>query len=233
MQPDAARYTDRKEAGRRLAQSLLTFKRRPDVVILATSPAGALVADGVAEVLEVPVDIFLMRKVGIPGYEGITMGTVARGAYLPDENVLRDAAISPSSFFEAAKVEEENLNRMEAFYRGGRPPSTLTGATAIVVDEAATSLPDVLTSISALHRHGVGDIVVAMPLATARVQEELAEAVTHIVCPQTIEPENRLEEWYLDSTVVDDESVRAALHRAAERLTGERHTDVILKHPTS
>lgn len=231
MEPNRPYYSDRNEAGRRVAQALLDFKGRRDVVVVAISPAGALVADGLAEVLELPIDIFLTRRVGIPGYEDVSMGTVSRGAYLPDQKALGSAAISLSSFVEAATIEEENVNRIEADYRGGRQASTLTGSTVIVVDEGATDAKDILTSTSALRRHGVGDIVVAIPLATKDVQEKLAERVHHVVCPQTIDPGKHFEDWYLDATEVDDESVRAALHRAAERTTGERHTDLILKHP--
>lgn len=212
-------YTDRREAGRKLAQSLLRFQRRADVVVLAVSPGGVLVGDGIAGVLGVPLDVFFIRKVGVPGYEGLSMGSVARAAYLPDQRVLTNAGISLRAFVESAKAEQETLDRLEAFYEGGRPAQVITGRTVILVDEGIADESDVPHAIEALHRHGAGSIVLAAPVATAAAQKKLTTpSVAEVVCSYTIDAATSLEGWYLDSTPVDDDTIRATLLQAAERL---------------
>ncbi len=145
-----------RERGRRLAQSLLVYKGRRDAVIVATTPASFRVAEGVADVLRLPFDIFLVRT--------IAGGAVARGAYVPNTKALEAAGISLIAFVGAAKAEEQSIAELEASYRNGRTVARLTGNSIIVVDDGTSSPQDLLAAIVALRRHGINDIVVVTPL---------------------------------------------------------------------
>lgn len=226
MQPFTSPYTDRREAGRLLAQSLLKYKDDPNVLVLGVSRGGAIVGAGIAEVLEVPLDIFCVRAVGIPGYEEVRMGNVARGVYLPYRNVIDHAGLSLQSFWIAAAAELETLAQQEAFYRDNRPARPIAGRTVILVDEGLTSESAVPVAVEALHRHGAGAVIVAVPVTTPEAQRQIAEQVNLFVCPHAIDVTSGLETWYADASEVDDESVREALQQAAERIETERHQEV-------
>lgn len=108
----------------------------PGVLVLSISPGGVLVADAVAEALEAPLDIFCIRRVGVPGFEGVSMGTIARGACLPKQDVIAHAGMSMQSFLSAASAEQDELERLETFYRNGKPAPNLAGRTIIVRSSA-------------------------------------------------------------------------------------------------
>jgi predicted phosphoribosyltransferase len=156
------------DAGRSLAQSLLPYKARRDVIVVATTPASLSIAQGTAEVLEVPFDIFLVRAITVPGYEGVVAGAVARGAYVPHAKAVRDASISLIAFVDAAKAQEQRIERLEASYRTGPRPLTLTSATIILVDDGNSSPEDLLTAITALRRHGINEVLVVAPVERQR-----------------------------------------------------------------
>lgn len=222
MERFKAPYQDRREAGRELGQRLLAYKSRPDVIVLSVSPPGILVADGIAEALEVPLDVFCIRTVGVPGYEGVSMGTVARATCLPKVDVIEHAGLSLQSFLATAAAEQEELDRLEAFYRNGRAALNLAGRTVIVVDEGLTDESGLPEAIEALHRHGVAEIVIAVPVTTADLREKLSKQADEFVSSHTIDTEGGLEIWYEDAAEVDEETVRATLAQAVERLATER-----------
>jgi len=222
LQPFRTPYQDRREAGRELAQRLLQYKGRPDVVVLSVSRGGALIADAIAEVLEAPLDMFCIRTVGVPGYEGITMGTVARAAYLPDKAVIEHAGISMQTFLAAASAEQQELDRHEAFYRSGRPAQKITGRTVILVDEGLTNESHIPAAVEALHRHGAGGVVVAVPVTTPEARDKLSKQAHEVVSSHMIDAITGLEVWYEDASDVDDETVRVTLEHAAERCAANR-----------
>ena len=145
-----------RDAGLRLARSLLGYKGRRDVVIVATTPASLPIAEGVADVLRLPWDIFLVRTVA--------GGAVARGAYVPNAKALSAAGMSLIAFVEAANAEEQHIAELEASYRGDRSPARLTGTSVILVDDGASSVEDLVSAMTAIRRHGVNDIIVVSPL---------------------------------------------------------------------
>jgi predicted phosphoribosyltransferase len=145
-----------REAGRRLAQALLRYKGRRDAVIVATTRESLPIAQGVADVLRVPFDIFLVRT--------ITGGAVARGAWVPNTKALAAAGMSLIGFVEAARAEEQRIVELEASYRGASAAARLTSANILLVDDGASSPEDLLSAITALRRHGVGEIIVVTPL---------------------------------------------------------------------
>jgi putative phosphoribosyl transferase len=231
--PFTTPYADRREAGRHLAQSLSMYRSRPDAVVLAVSRSGVPIADGIAESLELPLDVFTVHRVGVPGVETVGMGFVARATYLPDQKVLANAGISLSAFAETAKRAQEKLDALETFYRNGRPAQTIAGRTVILVDEAATEESPLAAAVEALHRHGVGEVIVAVPAATETARERLEKSVARFVCANTLDAETQLESWYLDASEPDDETVRMTLEHARGRLAPEKHSDIILKQSVS
>lgn len=226
--PFTAPYADRREAGRHLAQSLLTYRRRPEAIVLAVSRSGVLVADGIADALELPLDVFTIRKIGVPGFETIGMGFVGRSTYLPDQRALASSGISLALFTETAKAVQEQLDKLEAFYRNGRPAPAIAGRTVILVDDAVTDESQLAAAIEALHRHGVAEVILAIPAATPTAADRLRKSVADFVCANALDDETRLESWYLDASEIDDETVRATLEHARGRLA-PGHSEIILK----
>jgi len=155
-------------AGRSLAQSLLAYRGRRDVAIVAISAASLSIAQGVADVLNVPFDIFLVRAVRVPGHHIAIAGAVARGAYVPNGKTMRDRSISLMAFVDAAKAEEDAIVELEASYRSGRGPVALTGVTVILVDDGASSADDLVTAITALRRHWINEVLVVAPVERKR-----------------------------------------------------------------
>ena len=149
--------------GHRLAQSLLPYRARRDVVILSIAPQSFAIAEGVAEVLAVPFDIFLVHEIGVPDRENVIAGAVARGAYVPYGKALTSAGISLSAFVDAANIEEERIATLEMHYRGSRAALGLTGTTVILVDDGASSERELLTAMTAIRRHGINGIIVVAP----------------------------------------------------------------------
>lgn len=222
MEPFKAPYQDRREAGRELGQRLLAYKGRPDVIVLSVSRGGILVADAIAEVLEAPLDIFSIRRVGVPGYEGVSMGTVASGAYFPKQDVIAHAGLSMQSFLAAASAEQDELERLDAFYRSGRPFPNLTGRAVIVVDEGLTDESDLPESLEALHHHGVAEIVIAVPVTTRGLREKLSKQAGDFVSLHTLDTAGGLEVWYEDTADVDEKSVCSVLTQAVERSANQQ-----------
>ena len=225
LPPFKTPHQNRREAGRELAQQLLAYKGRPDVLVLSVSREGALVGDGIAEVLHAPLDVFFIRSVGVPGYEGISMGTVARTTYLPKKDVIEHAGISMQSFMTAASAEQEELDRRESFCRSGRPVPNLAGRTVILVDDGLTAESGIPAAVEALHRHGAAEVVVAVPVATPDARDKLKD-VREVVSAHTIDAVSGLEVWYEDASDVDDETVRATLDQAAKRFERSRYQEL-------
>lgn len=151
-------------AGRLLAQSLLAYRNRRDAIIVAITPSSLPIAQGVAAALNVSFDIFLVRKITVPGYADVIAGAVARGAYVPSAKTMRDAGISLMAFVDAAKAAERDIEATEETYRDGRKAASLTGTSVILVDDGASSPDELLTAITAIRRHGITGIIVIAPV---------------------------------------------------------------------
>jgi predicted phosphoribosyltransferase len=209
-------YQNRREAGRELAQRLLGYQGRTDAIVLAVSPESVPVADEVAATLELPLDVFLLRSVAVPGYEGVSMGWVARAAHVVDKAVVDHAGMSMQSFVAAAAGEQRELDRQESYYRNGRPASKITRRTVILVGDGLTKESSLPSAVEALHRLAPAKIVVAIPVAVPVVADKVRKLVDELVFDRTLDAETALEAWY-DEPEVDDETVRLTLRHAAER----------------
>jgi len=215
------RFRDRSEAGRLLAAKLTAYADRPDVVVLALPRGGVPVAYEVARALGAPLDIFLVRKLGIPGHEELAMGAVATGGVrVLNEQVVRALRILDYVIDAVAAKEEQELARRERLYRGDRPPPDVHGRTVILVDDGLATGATMHAAIQALRQQQPAHIVVAVPTASPEACDELREEVDDVVCALTPEPFYAVGLWYEDFSQTTDEEVRDLLARSAkERLS--------------
>jgi erythromycin esterase-like protein/adenine/guanine phosphoribosyltransferase-like PRPP-binding protein len=209
-------FRDRRDAGRALAGLLEHYRGRPDVVVLALPRGGVPVAYEVATALGAPLDVFLVRKLGVPGYEEMAMGAIASGGVVVlNEDVVRGIGIPPELIQQAAEKEGRELLRREQAYREGRPPPDVAGKTVIVVDDGLATGASMRAAIQALRRLRPERIVVAVPAAPESTRQELEALADEVVCATTPSPFFAVGQSYWDFTQVTDEEVRDLLRAAS------------------
>src|SRR5437764_13962553 len=205
---DRLRFADRREAGRRLA-SLLMGHADGDAVVLGLPRGGVPVAYEVARDLRVPLDVFLVRKLGVPGHEELAMGAIASGGVrVLNDDVVAAAGVTPGEIEEIAARELETLGEQERAYRGERAPVAISGRTAIVVDDGLATGATMRAAVTALREGGARRIVIAVPTAPRETCEALRREVDEVVCAQTPDPFMAVGLWYRDFSPVGDEEVR-------------------------
>jgi erythromycin esterase-like protein/predicted phosphoribosyltransferase len=209
-------FRDRRDAGRALAGLLEHYRGRPDVVALALPRGGVPVAYEVATALGAPLDVFLVRKLGVPGYEEMAMGAIASGGVVVlNEDVVRGIGIPPELIQQVAEKEGRELLRREQAYREGRPPPDVAGKTVIVVDDGLATGASMRAAIQALRRLRPERIVVAVPAAPESTCQELEALADEVVCATTPSPFFAVGQSYWDFTQVTDEEVRDLLRAAS------------------
>jgi predicted phosphoribosyltransferase len=207
-------FRNRADAGRVLAGRLEAYANRPDVLVLALPRGGVPVAFEVARALHAPLDLFLVRKLGLPGHEELAMGAIASGGVrVLNEEVVRLLRVPPEVIDLVAADEQQELARREQAYRGDRPPLDVHGRTVILVDDGLATGSTMRAAVAALRRLGPSRIVVAVPVAAAETCAELATEVDDMVCVQTPEPFRAVGLWYQDFSQTTDEEVRALLQQ--------------------
>jgi putative phosphoribosyl transferase len=217
-QTDRVRFRDRSEAGRALARALSHYTRRDDVLVLALPRGGVPVGYEVAKELGAPLDVFLVRKLGVPGHEELAMGAIASGGVLVlDESVVRWLGINEGQIQETLARELDELRRREAAYRDGRPLPDLTGKTAILVDDGLATGASMQAAARAVRRHEPARIVIAVPVASRATCDRFREEVDEVVCAETPEPFYAVGNWYEDFSQTSDEEVRELLALNAAR----------------
>ena len=210
-------YRDRTEAGRRLAAQLTDYANRPDVLVLALPRGGVPVAYEVAKALRAPLDIFLVRKLGVPGHEELAMGAIATGGVrVLNEDVMRYISISDAAIDAVAAKEQRELERREQLYRGDRPAPDVKGQTVILVDDGLATGSTMRAAAAALRQQQPARIVVAVPVSAVQTCDEYRMGVDEIVCAVTPEPFHAVGMWYEDFSQTTDEEVRELLARAAD-----------------
>jgi predicted phosphoribosyltransferase len=210
-------FRDRRHAGRVLAERLAHLAGRPDLLVLALPRGGVPVAYEVAAALGAPLDVFLVRKLGVPGHEELAMGAVAAGGVrILNEPLLRELRVAPAALEEVTAAEQQELARRERLYRAGRPPLDVRGRTVILVDDGLATGASMQAAIEALRRLGPARVVVAVPTAAADTCALLAPEVDEIVCAVTPEPFYAVGLWYADFSQTDDDEVRELLAAAAD-----------------
>lgn len=207
-------FRDRREAGRRLAERLTAYANRPDVLMLALPRGGVPVAYEVARALGAPLDVFVVRKLGVPGYEELAMGAVATGGVCVLSHQLIERLGIPEQMIDAvAARERQELARREHLYRGGRPPPDVRGRTVILVDDGLATGATMHAAIEALRQQNPARIVVAVPVASPDTCEEMETKADDVICAMTPEPFHAVGRWYQDFLQTTDEEVRELLAR--------------------
>ena len=214
-------FRDRTEAGRLLAAKLTAYANRPDVIVLALPRGGVPVAYEVARALNAPLDVFLVRKLGVPGYEELAMGAIATGGVrVLNDQLVGGLRIPDYIVDEVAASEQQELTRRERLYRGDRPAPDVRGRTVILVDDGLATGATMLAAVKALRQQQPARIVVAVPTASPETCEQLRAEVDDIICAITPEPFHAVGLWYEDFSQTKDEEVRDLLARS-EQVTRE------------
>jgi putative phosphoribosyl transferase len=208
-------FRDRYDAGEILAERLREFAGRPDVVVLALPRGGVPVGYVVARELSVPLDVFVVRKLGTPGQPELAMGAIAPGGVrVLNRDVVDSFAIPDWAIEQATRQEEEELQRRERQYRGNRSPLEVHGKTVILVDDGLATGSTMRAAAAALRKAGAARIVVAVPVASRATCDQLREEGNDVVCATTPEPFFAVGQWYKDFDQTSDEEVRDLLDRA-------------------
>lgn len=213
-------FANRREAGRALARRLSAYAGREDVLVLGLPRGGVPVAYEISEALDVPLDVFLARKLGVPGQEELAMGAIASGG-LPifDAGMIVRFGLSEAEIQAVVRKEQRELARRERAYRGDRPPREIRGRTVLLVDDGLATGFSMRAAVEALRPLSPAQIVIAVPVAprpTARAFRELAD---EFVCLATPEPFHAVGEFYRDFSPTEDLEVLELLARRSLEVT--------------
>lgn len=214
-------FQDRTDAGKQLAQKLGEYSGRGNVVVLALPRGGVPVAYEVAQALAAPLDVFLVRKLGLPGDQELAMGAVASGGVrILNKEVVNALRIPPEIIDAVSQREQQALARSEYLYRDDNPSLPIQDQIVILIDDGLATGASMAAAVTALRARAPEQIVVAVPIAPPESYERFADRVDRIVCLETPDPFFGVGLWYEDFTQVRDEEVRDLLMRAANRNVG-------------
>jgi putative phosphoribosyl transferase len=212
-------FANRTEAGRALVRELSHYAHRPDVSVLALPRGGVPVGFEIAHALAAPLDVFLVRKLGVPHYEELAMGAIASGGVrVLNETVVRQLGITSDQIDEVARQEQRELERREVAFRNGLPPVTVSGRICVLVDDGLATGSTMRAAVFALKEQNPQRVVVAVPVAAADTCAEFQPLVDEVACLYTPEPFIAVGRWYDDFTQLTDDEVRSYLERAAHEM---------------
>jgi predicted phosphoribosyltransferase len=206
-------FRDRFEAGRLLGPAVNErLHGRSDIVVLALPRGGVPVGYEVARALGAPLDVFIVRKLGVPGHEELAMGAIASGGVrVLNDDVLRQIPVPKQTIEAVAAREQMELVRRERSYRGSKPPLDVSGKTVVVVDDGLATGSTMRAAVRALRAMDAATIIVAVPVAARETCKEFRAEVDDIVCLRTPEPFQAVGLWYEDFTQTTDEEVHELL----------------------
>jgi putative phosphoribosyl transferase len=207
-------FRDRQDAGRFLAGKLKHLAHHPDLIVLALPRGGVPVAYEIAKELNAPLDIFIVRKLGVPIYEELAMGAIASGGVrVLNEEIISRLGITPSMIDAAAAEQQWELERREHEYRGERAPLDVTGRIVILVDDGLATGASMRAAVQALRKRNPKRIIVAVPVGAPETCEQFEKEVDEVVCGKRPEYFGAVGEWYEDFTQTTDEEVCELLDR--------------------
>jgi putative phosphoribosyl transferase len=223
-------FEDRPEGGRLLAERLAHYADRDDVVVLGLPRGGVPVAYEVARALDAPLDVFVVRKLGVPWRPELAMGAIASGGVrVLNEDVVVASGVTVAEIEAVTAHESAELRRREALYRGDRDPLDVTGLVAVLVDDGLATGATMRAGVMALEERGATRIVVAVPAAPPQSCAQFERDGYEVVCAMTPEPFRAVGLWYRDFSPTTDDEVRDLLQRArtgsARAATAERGDD--------
>jgi putative phosphoribosyl transferase len=202
-------FADRAEAGRRLADALASYANDPNAIVLALPRGGVPIAHAIARRLGAPLDVYVVRKLGVPGHEELAMGALASdGTCIVDEGLVASLGIDAATLDAVVRRELGELRRRELAYRGARPEPDVGGKTVIVVDDGLATGATMRAAATALRAGSPGAIVAAVPVAAARTCASLRDVVDRIVCLATPEPFHAVGLYYANFEQIGDDEVR-------------------------
>jgi predicted phosphoribosyltransferase len=209
-------FADRADAGRQLAAGLTEYGGQENVIVLALPRGGVPIGFEVAASLSAPLDVYVVRKLGVPGREELAMGAIAGdGTCVVDEQLVESLGVTPEELDAAVARESAEIARRERTYREARPAPELSGKTVIVVDDGLATGATMRAAAIALRRHNPKNLVVAVPVAAPRTCASLAHEVDRVVCAFTPEPFHAVGLYYENFDQIGDEEVRRLLAQAA------------------
>jgi putative phosphoribosyl transferase len=209
------RFRDRLDAGRALAGCLGKYAGDPSVIVFGLPRGGVPVAYEVARSLSAPLDVFLVRKLGVPGHEELAMGAIASGGVrVLNRSVIDHLAIPPEEVEAVAGQEGQVLADREREYRGHRPAAEVSGRTVLLVDDGLATGASMRAAVAAVRNQGPARIVVAVPVAARETCAALEAEADEVVCVVTPEPFYAVGLWYDDFSQTTDEEVRMLLTRS-------------------
>lgn len=212
-------YADRADAGRTLSESLSAWRSAPDTVVLALPRGGVPVAFEVATALALPLDVLVVRKLGLPSQPELAMGAIASGgAIVLNREVLRYLHGGDDALERVRARETAELLRRERQYRGDLPPLEMSGRTGIVVDDGLATGATMEAAVRSLNALGAKQIIVAVPVASAEARDRVAAVADEVVCPFTPAFFSAVGQWYRDFDQTSDDEVRDLLQRARATL---------------
>jgi len=208
-------FANRREAGRILASLLMKYADRDDVLVLALPRGGVPVGFEVAQALRAPLDVFIVRKLGVPGHDELAMGAIATGGVrVLNDDVVTSLELEPEVIDAVAAREEKELARRERLYRGARPAPDVHGRTVILIDDGLATGSTMRAAVAALRKQRPARIVVAVPVAASETCEEFKTEVDEVVCAATPRMFNGVGRWYEDFSQTTDEEVHELLAQA-------------------
>jgi predicted phosphoribosyltransferase len=209
-------FRDRRDAGRILGERLRRFAGRPDAIVLGLPRGGVEVAYEVAFALDLPLDVLVVRKLGVPGHEELAFGAIAQGVLVLDE-IAGALTISEDTVHRIASEEERELERRERLFREGRAAHDLRGRFVLLVDDGLATGSTMRAAARAVRAHEPAGLVIAVPVAAPATCADLASEADEIVCLATPEPFHAVGQWYQDFAQTSDEEVRKLLAAAFQR----------------
>jgi putative phosphoribosyl transferase len=211
-------FRNRTDAGRQLASKLAKFQGRSDLLVLALPRGGVPVAYEVANILHAPMDVFLVRKLGVPGHEELAFGAIASGGLrVINQSIVHSTHLSPVQIEAAVAREKVELARRERSYRGDHTPPDPKGLTVILVDDGLATGATMLAAARALRQENPKHVVIAVPVAAPATCNELRPEVDEIICAITPEQFHAVGLWYEDFSQITDEEVRELLERSSRQ----------------
>src|SRR5438045_7336852 len=211
-------FEDRADAGRQIAEKLLSYAGRADAIVLALLRGGVPVAFEVAQRLGVPLDVFVVRKLGVPGHEELAMGAIASGGVrVLNEDVLYVLPDAQSIVEMVTAIEREELKRRERDYRSDRPAPEVRGRTVILVDDGLATGATMRAAAAALRQQGAAKIIVAVPVGAPSTCYEIRSVADEVVCLQTPGSFMGVGQYYEDFSQSTDEEVRVPLAASASQ----------------